>query len=275
MSSFVPKPASDLAKLQPLDGLNYRRWAVKMLIHIESAELEYVLTYVPEPAQAKAADSTNPQTEDGSTSTPASVTPEPVTTDKSQDIRAKFERDNKTVRGLLLHHMSDNLLDIYAKYKSAKEIWDMLKRKYGADDAGRRKYTVGRWLNYRMVDTKPVIEQVHEYENLVSDLEAELIPVSEVLQTYALLEKLPESWGEFQNKVKHESKDYSWEEMVNHINIEDAYRQRSVSNSGTLKANMVESSDVKGDRSRTGSGGQNKGWKRGVKANNNNKFKNN
>ncbi|XP_019193948.1 PREDICTED: uncharacterized protein LOC109187958 [Ipomoea nil] len=207
MSTFGSKPATDLAKLQPLDGLNYRRWAVKTLIHFKSAELEYVFTYVPKPAETKTGESSNPQPDGDSPRTPGSIPRPPVAADKSQDIRAKFERDNKTVRGILLHHMSDNLLDIYAKYKSAKEIWNMLKRKYGADDAGRRKYTVGRWLNYHMVDTKPVIEQVHEYENLVSDLEAELIPVSVMLQTYALLEKLPEPWGEFQNKVNHESKD--------------------------------------------------------------------
>lgn len=44
-----------------------------------------------------------------------------------------------------------------------------------------------------MVDSKPILEQVREYENLVVDIMAKGISVSELLLSYALIEKLPKS----------------------------------------------------------------------------------
>nr|XP_016461288.1 PREDICTED: uncharacterized protein LOC107784646 [Nicotiana tabacum] len=58
--------------------------------------------------------------------------------------KMKFENDNKTVRGL--------------------------EKKYGVDDAGKKKYAVGKWIKFQMVDDKTIMEQVHEYENLTADV---------------------------------------------------------------------------------------------------------
>ncbi|XP_019173288.1 PREDICTED: uncharacterized protein LOC109168888 [Ipomoea nil] len=282
MSTFVAKAAADLTKIEPLNGLNYRRWAVKLMIHFEALEIDYVVLNGPPanlleavlPAQPVTTDdeqSDNAATEQNAAAADPKTPLSSKTDDRIQDTRTKYERDNKTVRGILLHYMSDALLDIYASHKCAKTIWDLLRKKYGSDDAGRKKYAVARWLNYKMMDGKPVIDQVHEYENLVGDLITEGIPVSDALQTYSLLEKLPESWSGFQNKMKHEPKECTWEEMVNHINIEEAFclRQSSISFSEKMKANVIETSD----RSKNGNAGQNKTWKKNVKVNNTNNFK--
>lgn len=90
--------------------------------------------------------------------------------------------------------MVDALFDIFSVHKSAKTIWDLLHKKYGADDVGRRKYAVSRWLNFKMTDTKPILEQVHEYKNLIVDMVAEGTQVNDVFLSDALIEKLPESW---------------------------------------------------------------------------------
>ncbi|XP_059310099.1 uncharacterized protein LOC132061272 [Lycium ferocissimum] len=80
-----------------------------------------------------------------------------------------FEKDNKTVRGHLLNHMTNPLFDLFVTNKSAKEVWDSLEKKYGADDAGKKKYIIGQWIKFQIVDNKPIMEQVHEYENLTAD----------------------------------------------------------------------------------------------------------
>ena len=49
--------------------------------------------------------------------------------------------------------------------KYAKIIWEKLEVKYGADDAGKKKYVVGEWLRFWITDDKPITEQVHVYEN--------------------------------------------------------------------------------------------------------------
>lgn len=44
-----------------------------------------------------------------------------------------------------------------------KEIWC-------ADEALKKKYFVGQWIKFQMVDNKPIMEQVHEYENLTANV---------------------------------------------------------------------------------------------------------
>ncbi|GJT38896.1 ty1-copia retrotransposon protein [Tanacetum coccineum] len=86
------------------------------------------------------------------------------------EVKRKFEKDNRTARGHLLNHMSNFLFDLFINQKSAKVIWETLKKKYGADDAGKKKYIVGNWLRYQMVDDKHIMEQVHVYKNLVTEV---------------------------------------------------------------------------------------------------------
>lgn len=98
---------------------------------------------------------------------------EPPKGDSSAPKDPKVEKDNRTVKEEMLNHMSDALFDIYCTYKTAKEIWDALELKYGTDDVGFKKYAVCRWLNFKIDDTKPTMDQSYEYENLMADILAE------------------------------------------------------------------------------------------------------
>ncbi|KAH0754452.1 hypothetical protein KY290_024722 [Solanum tuberosum] len=102
--------------------------------------------------------------------------------------KTKFEKDNRTVRGHLLNHMTNPFFDLFVTYKSVKEIWDSLDKKYGADDAGKKKYVVRQWIKFQMVDNKSIMEQVHEYENLTADVRNEDMKMCEILQANVLLE---------------------------------------------------------------------------------------
>ena len=46
--------------------------------------------------------------------------------------------------------------------KSAKELWESPDKKYKTEDAGTKKFVVGRFLNYKMADSKTVVSQVQE-----------------------------------------------------------------------------------------------------------------
>ncbi|KAL0441840.1 UNVERIFIED_CONTAM: Retrovirus-related Pol polyprotein from transposon TNT 1-94 [Sesamum radiatum] len=153
----------DLSKLEPLDGTNFKRWSQKLLIFFEQLDVDYVLfTNLPE----------NPQLTSDTTTAIVSAT-QTETNRTNDDQKVKYERDNKTVRGHLLNHMSNTLFDLFVNQKSAKEIWETLETRYGGDDAGRKKYVVGKWLQFHMTDDKPIMDQVHEYENLVADVLSE------------------------------------------------------------------------------------------------------
>ncbi|GAA0184514.1 hypothetical protein LIER_31802 [Lithospermum erythrorhizon] len=62
---------------------------------------------------------------------------------KNEDDIVKYEKDNKTARYHIVNHMVDNLFDLFMIHKSAKIIWEALEKKYGTDDAGKKKYVVG------------------------------------------------------------------------------------------------------------------------------------
>lgn len=60
----------------------------------------------------------------------------------------KYEKDNKRICGHLLSHMNDALFNLFKVQNLAKKIWDTLESRYRRDDAGRKKYVVGKWLQF-------------------------------------------------------------------------------------------------------------------------------
>ena len=213
---------SDISKIEPLDGTNYKRWSQKLLIFFEQVEAEYVLfsnaPIIPKADEQAIAEATK--------------------------ALENYEKYNKFVRGHLLSNMPNNLFDLFVANKSAKSIWETLEKKYGADDAGNRKYVTGKWLRFQMVDDKPIMEQVHEYENLVTDVLNEGMKMCEILQANVLLEKFPSSWSDFRNHLKHKKKDFTLQELISHMRTEEANRLKDKyqSDSQNLSnANLVES----------------------------------
>jgi hypothetical protein len=104
-----------------------------------------------------------------------------------------YDKYNKLVRGHLLNHMPNNLFGLFVFNKFVKSFWETLEKKYKVDDAGNRKYVTEKWLQFQMVDDKPIMEQVHTYENLVADIINEGMKMFETLQENVLLEKFPPS----------------------------------------------------------------------------------
>ncbi|GKA68906.1 hypothetical protein Tco_0768823, partial [Tanacetum coccineum] len=76
--------------------------------------------------------------------------------------RAKWENDDYICRGHILNGKSDSLFDIYQNVESTKELWDSFESKYMAEDASSKKFLVCNFNNYKMVDSRPVMEQFNE-----------------------------------------------------------------------------------------------------------------
>ena len=60
------------------------------------------------------------------------------------ELKTKYDKDNKKVGEHLLNHMTNPLFDLFVSKKSVEKIWNLLEKKYGADDVGKRKYVVGK-----------------------------------------------------------------------------------------------------------------------------------
>ncbi|XP_074299405.1 uncharacterized protein LOC141630496 [Silene latifolia] len=105
-----------------------------------------------------------------------------------EDIK-KFDKDNKLVRCQLLNNMTDTLFDLFM-----------------------------------MADGKPIMEQVHVYENLCADVVNEGMKLDDIFVANVLLEKFPPSWSDYRNHLKHKKKDLSLQELVGHMRTEEANR---------------------------------------------------
>ncbi|GJS19909.1 hypothetical protein Tco_0448541 [Tanacetum coccineum] len=76
--------------------------------------------------------------------------------------RCKWENDDYICRGHILNDIFDALFDVYQNVDSEKELWDQLESKYMVEDASSKKFLISNFKNYKMVDSRSVMEQYHE-----------------------------------------------------------------------------------------------------------------
>lgn len=140
--------------------------------------------------------------------------------------------------------MSNPLFDLFINFKSAKVIWTKLETKYGSNDAGKRKYVVGKWLQFLIFDDKPIMEQVHVYENLCAEVLAEGMKMCEILQADVLIKKIFPFWSDYRNHLKYKKKDLTLQELISYMRSEEANRLKDKMSSlslNSVNSNLVES----------------------------------
>ncbi|KAJ0046060.1 hypothetical protein Pint_05147 [Pistacia integerrima] len=103
----------------------------------------------------------------------------------------------------VMNCLTDSLYSVYDSKKMAKELWESLDRKYKTKDAGSKKFMVGQFLDYKMVDLRVVINQVQEIQLILHEIHYEGMVLSETFQVAAIIEKLPPAWKDFNNYLKH------------------------------------------------------------------------
>jgi len=82
----------------------------------------------------------------------------------------KFEKDDKKVRRHLMNHVTNPIFDLFITSKFVKIVWEKLEVKYRAHDARKKNFVVGEWLRLQITNDKPIMEHVHVYENLCSEV---------------------------------------------------------------------------------------------------------
>ena len=127
-----------------------------------------------------------------------------------------WEKGNKIYCYTILSTLSNELLDIYCNYKNAKEIWDLLYK----------KYAIGNFSNFQMSEEKDVSSQNHDFHVLVNDLKNKEITLPETFIAGFLIERLPKSWKDYKNNLKPKRKHMTLEDVIVHIRIEEKNRLR-------------------------------------------------
>ncbi|GKA27190.1 hypothetical protein Tco_0713358, partial [Tanacetum coccineum] len=117
--------------------------------------------------------------------------------------RAKWDNDDYVCRGLIVNGMSDSLVDIYHNVESSKELWDSLEAKYMAKDASSKKFLVINFTNYKMTDSRPVLEQYNKLLGILGRFTQHKMNMDEAIQVSCIINKLPPSWKDFNHTLKH------------------------------------------------------------------------
>ncbi|XXG73336.1 hypothetical protein AAC387_Pa07g2274 [Persea americana] len=146
-------------------------------------------------------------------------------------------------RNYILNGLDNTLYNVYCSLKTAKKLWDSIDKKYKTEDAGIKKFVVGRFLDYKMIDSRAVINQVQELQVILHEIHVEGMSLSESFQVAAIIEKLPPLWKDFKNYFKHKRKEMKLEDLIVKLRIEEdnhASKKKAGKTFIEAKANVVE-----------------------------------
>lgn len=142
-SVLVKAQLNDSDKLERLNGLNYKRWSLKMEYLLTIAKVFYVLIETC-PEEATTSDTTEAQKTEA--------------VEKAK----KWKSDDFICQYTILQLLNNTLFNVFHIHKNATELWNAIKRRYVNEDACNKSFLVNKYVEYKMVDSRPVIDQVNE-----------------------------------------------------------------------------------------------------------------
>ncbi|KAI9185518.1 hypothetical protein LWI28_008088 [Acer negundo] len=146
--------------------------------------------------------------------------------------------------GKICSRLEDNLFDIYYQIPSAHDLLYALEKKYSTEDVGLEKYHMGKYLDFKMIEGKSIIDQTHELQHLVLELNQAGIPIHEKFVVAAIIEKLSNSWKIFGLYLKQKRETISLDDFLVSLQKEEKTRERDIilkppSSDFQAKANVV------------------------------------
>ncbi|KAJ0925653.1 hypothetical protein HanRHA438_Chr04g0162141 [Helianthus annuus] len=162
--------ANHTERPEKFSGLHFQRWQQKLFFYLTTMNLARFLT------------ETAPQPVEGETDA------------QRQCAVDAWKHSDFICRGYVLNRLLDALYNVYYNVKTSKDLWDALDKKYKTEDAGTKKFVVARFLEFKMVDSKTVMNQVQELQIILHDILTEGMTLSETLQMATMIEKLPPGW---------------------------------------------------------------------------------
>ncbi|GKA82383.1 hypothetical protein Tco_0789131 [Tanacetum coccineum] len=87
--------------------------------------------------------------------------------------------------------LEDDTLE--ANVESAKELWDSLESMYMAEDASSKKFLVSNFNNYKMVNSRPIMEQLNELLRIHGQYTLHGLKMDESICVSSVIDKWPSS----------------------------------------------------------------------------------
>ncbi|XP_057500870.1 uncharacterized protein LOC130784893 [Actinidia eriantha] len=204
-------PMAHVNKPRKFGGVDFKRWQQKMMFYLTTLNLAGCLT--------KEA---------------------PIVTENETDIQKK--NADYLCKNYILNALEDSLYSVYNEAKVAKELWESLDRKYKIEGGSSKKFIVGQFLDYVMLDTRSMTAQFQELQILINEIKAEGMLLSEVFLVAAVIHKLPETRKEFKSYLMFTNKEMTLEALFFKLNIgeENQARNKSAKTSYMARANIME-----------------------------------
>ena len=194
--------AMDFNKLERFDGGDFYRWQRKMFFLLTTLKVYYPIT--------------TPRPELGENATLAQIR-------EGQ----RWDQDDEICRGHILNAMSNTLFDAYHNVPTAKELWTQLQTRYMKEDAASKRFIITKFNSYKMIDSRSVMEQFNELKNILDHFTQYKLKMDEPIIVTTIIDKLPPSWKNVRNGLKHKKEDLTLEELGNHLQIEEDLRKES------------------------------------------------
>ncbi|XP_074356654.1 uncharacterized protein LOC141696409 [Apium graveolens] len=192
-------PAAHADKHEKFIGTNFKRWKQKMYFYLTMLHLDrFIKEDVPL------------LTSESNTQTLYAV-----------DTWKHFDY---ICRKYVLNFLADSFYNMYSSKPTAKALRESLDHKYKTEDVGEKKWIFGRFLDYKMADSKNVVSQMQELQVIIHKIHAEGMVISESFQVAAVIEKLPPAWKMFKNYLKHKRKEMTIEDLILRLRIEEDNR---------------------------------------------------
>ncbi|GJR12037.1 zinc finger, CCHC-type containing protein [Tanacetum coccineum] len=131
---------------------------------------------------------------------------------------------------------NDTLEEIRKRSKWENDDYDFLDVKYMVEDASSKKFLVCNFTNYKMTDSRTIMEQYNELLGILGRFTQHKMNMDEAIQVSCIIDKLPPYWKYFKHTLKHKKEELTLVELDTHLRIEESLK---VQDSDKLKGNTV------------------------------------
>ncbi|GJZ89563.1 zinc finger, CCHC-type containing protein [Tanacetum coccineum] len=126
--------------------------------------------------------------------------------------------ENATIEQIRKRNKYDN--DDYV----CRELWDSLDAKYMAEDASSKKFLVSNFTNYKMTNSRLIMEQYNELLGIFGRFTKNKMNMDEAIHVSCIIDKLPPSWKDFKHTLKHNKEELTLVELGSHLRIEESLK---------------------------------------------------
>ncbi|KAK3002398.1 hypothetical protein RJ639_021497 [Escallonia herrerae] len=118
---------------------------------------------------------------------------------------------------------------------------------YKEEEASSKKFLVSNYMDFEMTNDRPISVQVCEFQLIANDICAVGMVLDENFHIGAIVAKLPPTWNEYRNKLKHKKEDLALDQLMQHLHIEEETRNREnePAKETIVKAHVVVDKDEK------------------------------